>query len=319
MTRPGIVVLDGYTLNPGDLTWSPLEDLGDCTIYDRSAPDEVAARIGQAEIVLTNKTPVSRETIAGAGQLRCVGVMATGYNVVDVDAAAEKGIVVTNVPTYGTSSVAQMVFAHVLNLTHRVGDHAADVRRGKWASAIDWCYWDSPLVELAGLTMGVVGLGRIGSAVAKLAQAFDMKVLAATEPPVAAPDYVRLVDIDALFRESDIVTLHCPLTAQTERLVNRQRLGQMKRTAFLINTGRGGLVDEEALAWALDEGRIAGAGLDVLCQEPPRPDHRLTKMPNCFITPHIAWATASSRKRLLAAVADNVAAYLSGTPKNRVN
>ncbi len=319
MSRPKIVILDGYALNPGDLSWQGLQDLGQCTVHDRTAPDDVAARVGEAEIVLTNKGLVSRQTIDLATGLRYVGVMATGYNVVDVEAAAERGIVVTNVPTYGTSSVAQMVLAHLLNLTQRVGDHSAAIHKGRWASAPDWCYWDSPLVELAGLTMGVVGFGRIGGAVARLAHAFEMKVLAATEPVVPVPDYVRLVDRDTLFSQSDVVSLHCPLTPDTDRLVNRHRLSQMKRSAFLINTGRGGLVDEEALAWALGEGRIAGAGLDVLCQEPPRADHPLTQLPNCFVTPHIAWATASSRKRLLEAVTDNVEAFLAGKPRNRVN
>ncbi|NLS91558.1 MAG: D-2-hydroxyacid dehydrogenase [Planctomycetaceae bacterium] len=319
MSRPQIVILDDYALNPGDLSWQRLQDLGDCTIYDRTPPADVADRIQDAEIVLTNKGLVTREAIARAPNLRYVGVMATGYNVVDIEAAAEKGIIVTNVPTYGTSSVAQMVFAHLLNLTQRVGDHSAAIHQGKWAAAADWCYWDSPLIELAGLTMGIVGFGRIGQAVAKLADAFEMKVLAVTEPVVPVPDYVRLVDLDTLFRESDAITLHCPLTPQTDRLVNRERLEKMKRTAFLINTGRGPLVDEEALARALGEQRIAGAGLDVLCQEPPPADHPLTQLENCFVTPHIAWATASSRRRLLDAVVDNVAAFLAGRTQNRVN
>ncbi len=319
MPRPQIVILDGYALNPGDLNWQRLQDLGDCTIYERTPPDDVAARIESADIVLTNKGLVTRETIASSPKLRYVGVMATGYNVVDVEAAAETEIVVTNVPTYGTTSVAQMVFAHLLNLTQRVGDHSAAVHQGKWAASADWCYWDSPLVELAGLTMGIVGFGRIGQAVAKLAHAFEMNVLTMTEPVVPVPDYVRLVDLDTLFTESDVVTLHCPLTPATDGLVNRERLGKMKRTAYLINTGRGPLVDEEALAWALREERIVAAGLDVLCQEPPPENHPLTQLKNCFVTPHIAWATASSRKRLLDTVTDNVAAFLAGQPTNQVN
>jgi glycerate dehydrogenase len=319
MSRPRIVILDGYALNPGDLSWQRLRDLGDCTIHDRTPAEEVADRIQDAEIVLTNKGLVTREAIGRASNLRYVGVMATGYNVVDIEAAAEKGIVVSNVPTYGTSSVAQMVFAHLLNLTQRVGDHSAAIHKGKWAAANDWCYWDSPLIELAGLTMGIVGFGRIGQAVAKLAHAFEMNVLAMTEPAVPVPDYVRLVDLDTLFRESDVVTLHCPLTPATDRLVNRERLEKMKPAAFLINTGRGPLVDEEALASALREERIAGAGLDVLCREPPPEDHPLTQLKNCFVTPHIAWATASSRRRLLDSVIDNVAAFLAGQPQNQVN
>jgi glycerate dehydrogenase len=279
----------------------------------------VAERIADAEIVLTNKGLVSRDVIASATRLRYVGVMATGYNVVDTEAAAKRDIVVTNVPTYGTASVAQMVFAHLLNLTQRVGDHSAAIHHGKWAAASDWCYWDTPLVELAGLTMGIVGFGRIGQAVAKLAHAFEMRVLAATQPVVPVPDYVRLVDLGELFLSSDVVTLHCPLTPETHGLAGRERLALMKSTAFLINTGRGPLVDEQALADALRDGRIAGAGLDVLCQEPPPQDHPLTGLDNCFVTPHIAWATASSRRRLLDTVVDNVAAFLDGRTQNQVN
>lgn len=319
MSRPTIVILDGYALNPGDLSWDRLQELGDCTIFERTTPEEVAERIADAEIVLTNKGLVSRDVIASATRLRYVGVMATGYNVVDTEAAAKRDIVVTNVPTYGTASVAQMVFAHLLNLTQRVGDHSAAIHQGKWAAASDWCYWDSPLVELAGLTMGIVGFGRIGQAVAKLAHAFEMRALTATQPVVPVPDYVRLVDLEEVFRTSDVVTLHCPLTPETDGLAGRERLALMKSTAFLINTGRGPLVDEQALADALRDGRIAGAGLDVLCQEPPPKDHPLTGLDNCFVTPHIAWATAASRRRLLDTVINNVAAFLEGRTQNRVN
>lgn len=270
MSRPEIVILDGYALNPGDLDWERLRELGNCTIYDRTPPDEVALRVASAQIVLTNKAQVTRQTIASAAALRYVGVMATGYNVVDVEAASEKGIVVTNVPTYGTSSVAQMVFAHLLNLTQRVGDHSAAIRRGKWAAAADWCYWDSPLVELAGLAMGIVGFGRIGQAVARLAQAFEMRMLAMTEPVVPVPEYVSLVDLDTLFRQSDVVTLHCPLTPETHGLVNRRRLEQMKPTAFVINTGRGALVDEEALARASGKGELPAPASTCSARNHPR-------------------------------------------------
>lgn len=314
-----IVVLDGYTLNPGDLSWWELEALGPCTIYDRSSPEEVVPRARDAEIVLTNKVVLSREVIGQLERLRYIGVLATGYNVVDVDAARQRGILVTNVPTYGSASVAQMTFAHLLNLAQHVGQHAASVAAGRWSASVDWCYWDYPLVELAGLTMGIVGLGRIGQATARLALAAGMEVLACDVQPIVPPPGVGVVDLDTLFRRSDVVCLHCPLTPATERLVNRQRLAQMKPSAFLINTSRGGLVDEQALAEALNRGQIAGAGLDVLSAEPPAPDNPLLKAKNCYITPHIAWATKAARQRLLRIVVENVRGFLAGRPQNVVN
>jgi glycerate dehydrogenase len=318
-TNVAIVVLDSFCLNPGDLSWEPLEELGECTIHERTPASQLRERVHDAEIVLTNKAPLSRDVLAGHPRLKYVGVTATGYNIVDVVAARELGIAVTNVPSYGTASVAQMVFAHILNLTQRVGDHAEAVRQGRWASSPDWCFWDFPLLELDGMTLGIIGYGRIGQAVAKLARAFGMQVLAHNRSPIEDAEGVRAVDLDMIFRESDILSLHCPLTDETKRLVNRQRLAAMKPTALLINTSRGPLVDERALADALNAGQMAGAGLDVLDDEPPAADNPLYSAKNCYITPHIAWATRASRQRLLDAAVENVAAYLRGTPQNVVN
>jgi len=315
-----IVVLDGYTLNPGDLSWSELESLGDCTVHDRTPAGDAAARAEGAEIVLTNKTALTRETIDALPALRYIGVLATGYNVVDVDAAGERQIPVTNVPTYGTRSVAQMVFAHVLNLVQQVAHHAHTVRDGRWVRSDDFCYWDDPLEELEGKVMGIVGYGRIGKSTAQLALAFGMHVL--VHDPVMSEELplgITSVDLDTVFRESDVITLHCPLTDTNTAFVNARVLSMMKPTAFLINTSRGPLVDEPALAEALNTEQIAGAGLDVLSTEPPAEDNPLLTAKNCFITPHIAWATRSARSRLLSAAVDNVRAFLEGTPKNVVN
>ncbi len=314
-----LVVLDGYTLNPGDLSWDRLLALGNCSIYDRTAPESIVEEASEAELVLTNKAVLSREVIQSLPRLRYIGVMATGYNVVDLQAARERGITVTNVPIYGTASVAQMVFAHIFHFTQHVGHHSRAVHEGRWSSAIDWCFWDYPLAELAGMRMGIVGFGRIGQATAKLADAFGMKVLVSTRTKADMPDYVEAVDLDTLFRESDIVSLHCPLTDETANLVNAARLQQMKPTALLINTSRGPLIDETSLANALRHREISGAGLDVLSVEPPSADHPLLGIENCVITPHIAWATRSARSRLLDAVVENVAAFLAGNPQNVVN
>lgn len=314
-----IVVLDGYTLNPGDLCWDELKALGATTIYDRSAAEEIVPRAKEAEIVLTNKALLSRGVLAQLPKLKYIGVLATGYNVVDVQAARERGILVSNVPTYGTASVAQMVFAHLLNLTQRVAHHARTVAEGQWSKSVDWCYWDSPLVELAEQTMGIVGFGRIGQATARIALALGMSVLAYDTQPIAPSPGISGADLETLFRESDVVSLHCPLTPKTERLINRDRLAQMKPSAVLINTSRGGLVDEPALADALNRGQIAGAGLDVLSTEPPRPDNPLLTAKNCFVTPHLAWATRAARQRLLRIVVQNLRTYLAGQPENVVN
>jgi glycerate dehydrogenase len=315
-----IVVLDGYTLNPGDLSWEGLRALGPCEIYDRTFPDQVPDRMADAHIALTNKALVARTAIEQSAQLRYIGVLATGYNIVDVEAAAERGIPVANVPTYGSRSVAQHVFAHVLAFAHHIEHHARSVVEGRWSASPDFCYWDHPLIELAGKTMGIVGFGRIGRATAELALAFGMNVVAHDPvPPADLPPGIRLAGLEDVFRESDFLSLHCPLAPQTERVVNAQRLALMKPTAVLINTGRGPLVDEQALAAALREGRIAAAGLDVLATEPPPRDNPLLTARNCLITPHIAWATKEARARLMQIVVDNVRAFLDGRPQNVVN
>jgi glycerate dehydrogenase len=311
------VVIDGYALNPGDLSWRDLEEFGECAVYDRTAPEQVLERAADAEAILTNKVVLSRELIAGLPWLKYIGVTATGYNIIDVEAARERGIRVTNVPGYSTKSVAQMVFALLLEMTQQVGHHARLVAEGRWSSSPDFCFWERPLVELDGLTMGVVGFGQIGQAVAKLARAFGMRVLVNTEHPeryreAAAGMDVRFADLETLFDHSDVISLHCPLTPATAGLVGAERLALMKPSAFLINTSRGPLIDETALAAALSEGRLAGAG------EPPPADGPLQGAPNCFITPHIAWATRSARERLLATVVANIRAFVAGKPKNVV-
>ena len=314
-----IVVLDGYALNPGDLSWGELEALGDCTVHDRTPPGQVVERARGAGAVLINKVALTRAVLAALPELRYVGVLATGYNVVDVAAARERGVVVTNVPAYGTASVAQMVFAHLLELTHNVGLHAQSVRRGDWTRCPDFCYWLRPPVELAGMTMGIVGFGRIGRQVAGAALAFGMKVLAYDALPGGSVPGVEMADLDRLFRESDVVTLHCPLTPETQGLVDARRLALMKPTAFLINTSRGPVVDEPALAQALNSGKLAGAGVDVLGVEPPPPDSPLPAAANCNVTPHIAWASQAARRRLLSVAVGNLRAFQAGSPVNVVS
>jgi len=314
-----IIVLDGFTLNPGDLSWDELKSLGDCNIYDRTPPEEVVRRGADADVVLTNKTPVTRDSILALSRLKYIGVLATGYNIVDIAAARERNIPVTNVPTYGTRSVAQHTFALLLELTQHAGHHARTVRDGRWTKSPDFCYWDYPLVELDGLTMGIVGYGRIGNAVAGLAVASGMKVLAASATPKSTSGNIHFIDLEILFRQSDVVSLHCPLTPQTKNLVNQERLALMKPTAFLLNTSRGPLIDEHALADALNSGRIAGAAVDVLSVEPPPADNPLLHAKNCLVTPHIAWATRAARARLMQIAVANVRAFLEGKPQNVVN
>jgi glycerate dehydrogenase len=314
-----VVVLDGFTLNPGDLSWAELEALGPCAVFDRTPPGEVLARAAEAEIVLTNKTLLDRETIQHLSRLRYIGVLATGTNIVDLAAARARGIPVTNVPTYGTRSVAQLTFALLLELAQHVGHHAGTVREGRWTRNADWCYWDFPLIELEGLTLGIVGFGRIGRAVSVLGVAFGMKVLAVDPSAGATPPGVSLVELDTLFRESDVVSLHCPLTPETAQLVNARRLSLMKPGAFLLNTSRGPLVDEAALAKALNSGGLAGAAVDVLSVEPPPADNPLLTARNCIITPHIAWATRAARSRLMHLAIGNVRGFLEGKPQNVVN
>lgn len=312
-----IVVLDGYTTNSGDLSWGELESLGDCAVYDRTCPDDIIKRSLGADAVVTNKTVLTKEIIEQLPGLKYIGLLSTGVNAVDLSVASGRGITVTNVPAYSTASVVQMVFAHLLNFTQRVAVHADGVRSGRWVESKDFCYWDYPLTELAGKVFGIVGYGQIGRSVARVAGSFGMKAVVNIRQGDSVPEHgVRFVGLDELLSESDVVSLHCPLTSGTERLINAERIALMKKTAFLINTGRGGLVDEQALADALNGERIAGAGLDVLSSEPPRKDNPLLMAKNCTITPHIAWATKSARERLIHAVAENLKAFLSGVPRN---
>ena len=314
-----IVILDAYGMNPGDMSWKPLAELGDLVVYDRTSPDDVVNRAAGAEIVLTNKTVIDCAAISKLPDLKYIGVLATGYNVVDIDAARSRGIIVTNIPAYSTASVAQMVFAHLLAITNRVEHYAEDNRAGRWTHCPDFCYWDEPLHELAGKTFGIVGLGNIGQAVSRVALAFGMKVKAFTSKDASQlPEGVTKAGLDELFADCDVVSLHCPLTVDTKHLVNSARLAMMKPTAILINTGRGPLVDDRALADALNSHRIHAAGIDVMTTEPPAFDNPLLSARNCFITPHQAWATAEARARLLDIAAGNIRAYLSGEPRNNV-
>jgi glycerate dehydrogenase len=314
-----IVVLDSYTLNPDDLSWAGLQRLGTCRIYDRTPAEKVIERAKDAEILIINKIVISKRVIAQLPKLHYIGLCSTGYNVVDTEAAAHQKIAVTNVPAYSTDSVAQLVFAHLLNLCQHVSEHSESVKRGDWTNAPDFCYWNFPLIELDGLTMGIIGMGQIGQAVARIAQQFGMKIFYHDLKTLSdiEKDY-RSVDLDTIFRESDVVMLHCPLTPETSQLVNAERLSRMKSSAFLINTSRGQLIDEDALAEALNHEKIAGAGLDVLSDEPPRPDNPLLTAKNCYITPHIAWATRAARQRLMNAVVNNLRAFLKGKPINLV-
>jgi glycerate dehydrogenase len=315
-----LVVLDGYTMNPGDLAWDELKSLGHCEVFDRTAPDQVLTRAAEAEIVLTNKVVLDRETIIALPKLRYIGVLATGYNVVDTVAARERGMVVTNVPNYSTRSVAQLTFALLLELAHHVGHHAQSVREGHWTRSADFCYWDFPLLELDGLTFGIVGFGRIGREVAKLAQAFGMRVLVHSRTkPAQLPAGIEFVPVESLLQRSDIVSLHCPLTPETKFFIHAARLAMMKPSAFLINTGRGPLIDDAALADALNTGRLAGAAIDVLSTEPPPASNPLLTALNCIITPHIGWATRAARQRLMRIAAANIRTFLAGTPQNVVN
>jgi glycerate dehydrogenase len=315
-----IVVLDGYTLNPGDLSWDALKALGELTVHDRTAPEEIVDRAKDAEIVLTNKTRLNREVIRKLPRARYVGVLATGYDVVNLHEAGKRGIVVTNVPDYASPSVAQHVFALILDHANHVGLHAHSVRKGDWPKRKDFSYWIRPIEELEGRTFGIVGLGRIGMRAARIAQSFGMRVIAYSDPPPSpAPEGIALVGLDDLFAQSDILSLHCPLTPTTEHLVNAERLARMKPTAWLVNTARGALVDEEALASALNENRLACALLDVLTVEPPDKRNPLLKAKNCWITPHQSWASQAARRRLMAAAVENLRAFLNGRPINVVN
>jgi glycerate dehydrogenase len=314
-----IVILDGFTANPGDLSWKGLEELGTLTVYDRTRPEETVARAADAEIILTNKVIISREVMAQLPQLKYIGVLATGYNVVDIEAAHEHDIIVTNVPAYSTESVAQMVFAHLLTVTNRTEHYALQNRQGRWTKNPDFCYWDFSHMELAGKTFGIVGLGNIGRRVAEIALAFGMQVKALTSKSAnALPAGIEKADLEELLASSDIISLHCPLTDSTRHLINRETLSLMRPSAILINTGRGPLVDDQAVAYALAEGQLAAFCADVLTEEPPKADNPLLSQPNAFITPHIAWATEEARSRLLQVAISNVRAFLNAKPQNVV-
>lgn len=314
-----IVVLDGHALNPGDLSWAELEALGPCAIYSRTKAEQLLERARDAELVLTNKVRLGASELAALTSLRYVGVLATGYDVVDVQAASARGICVSNVPAYGTPSVAQHAFALLLELCNRVGLHAEAARAGRWSASGEFSHAESPLLELSGRTFGIVGLGKVGSAVATIASAFGMRVIAASARPQPSGSIATLLPLDEVIAQADVLSLHCPLTPQTARLIDAARLARMKPDALLINTARGGLIDEVALLAALRDGRIAGAALDVLGREPPPPDHPLLHEPRCLVTPHIAWATHAARSRLLAVAVDNVRAFLAGAPRNLVS
>ncbi len=314
-----IVALDGYAANPGDLSWDELKALGECVIYDRTAPEEVLERAADAEVVLTNKVVITAEMMAALPQLKYIGVMATGYNIVDIDAARERGIIVTNIPSYSTASVAQMVFAHILNIAQQVQHHSEAVHQGRWTSSKDFCFWDTPLIELRGKKIGIVGLGNTGYTTARIAIGFGMEVYAYTsKSSFQLPPEIKKMELDQLFSECDIISLHCLLTDKTRELVNAARLKLMKPTAILINTGRGQLVNEQDLADALNNGQIYAAGLDVLSQEPPKADNPLLTARNCYITPHIAWASAAARERLMGILLDNLKGYMEGKVINNV-
>ena len=313
-----IVVLDGFCLNPSDLDWSVFEQFGELKVYDRTPANLTVERSKNADVLLTNKTVLNAENMSQMPNLKYVGVLATGYNVVDLQYAASRGIVVTNIPAYSTASVAQMVFAHILNITNSVEHHSQLVHNGAWSSSIDFCFWDRPQVELAGKTIGLVGLGNTGMATARIALAFGMKVIAVTSK-TNLPDGVKSVSYNELWQQSNIISLHCPLSDNTRHLINAAVLAQMKPTAILINTGRGPLIDEQALADALNTGRIAAAAVDVLSTEPPTADNPLLTARNCQITPHIAWATFEARQRLMSIAAGNLKAFVEGKAVNVVN
>ena len=315
-----IVVLDGYAANPGDLSWEGLKTLGECTIYDRTAPEEVLERAAGAEAILTNKVVITAEQMTALPDLKYIGVLATGYNIIDITAARERGIVGTNIPAYSPPSVGQMVFAHILNITQQVQHHSEEVRKGRWTNNADFCFWDTPLIELRDKKIGLVGLGNTGYTTARVAIGFGMQVYALTSKShFQLPPEIKKMDLDQLFSECDIISLHCPLTPETHELVNARRLALMKPNAILINTGRGPLVNEQDLADALNSGKIYAAGVDVLSSEPPRADNPLLTAKNCYITPHIAWASTEARERLMNIAISNLQAYISGTPENVVN
>jgi len=316
-----IVVLDGYTLNPGDLSWERLEMLGDLSVYDRTMPGQIMERIAGSEIVLTNKSIITADHMKSNPSIKMIGVLATGYNVLDLDYATKAGIKVTNVPAYSTKSVAQLVFAMIMTFCHRIEMHDNSVKMGEWVASKDFSYWKSPLHELSGKTMGIIGYGNIGKKVAEIALAFDMNVLIYSRHPKREleTEQLKFADLEDLYRKSDFLSLHIPLNDETKLIINRDNLAKMKANVFLVNTGRGGLIDEKALAEALNSGIIAGAGVDVVSIEPMTEDNPLLKAKNIFITPHIAWATLEARTRLMNCAIDNVEAFILGQPQNVIN
>jgi glycerate dehydrogenase len=320
MQKQSITILDGYTLNPGDLSWDTLRSLAPCDIHDRTQPQEILQRAAEASILLTNKVVINQSTLQQLPHLKYIGVLATGYNVVDIPAATQMGIAVTNVPAYSTASVAQLVFSLLFELTFQTAHHARRVREGAWSQCPDFTFRDTPLTELQGKSLGILGFGRIGRAVAKIGHALGMNVLVTTRTrPEASGTPIEYVSLDLLLRRSDVLSLHCPLTPATDRIINETSLAHMKPSAYLINTARGPLLDESAVARALHENRLAGAGLDVLSQEPPTASNPLLTAPRCLITPHIGWATLAARQRLMAEATNNVRAFLEGSPVNVVN
>lgn len=316
-----IVVLDGYTLNPGDITWEELEKLGELKVYDRSREDLVIDRVGDAEVVFTNKTPLSKDALKKMTNLKFIGVLATGFNIVDVDAAKELGIVVTNIPTYGTDAVSQMAIALLLGICHHVGEHNESVKRGEWANNLDWCYWNYPLIELAGKTMGIIGYGRIGQGTGRIAQALGMNVIAYDQYKNQALEgnTMKYVELDELMAKSDVITLHCPLFESTKGIINENTISKMKDGVKIINNSRGPLIVEEDLAKALNSGKVGAAAVDVVSTEPIKMDNPLLKAKNCIITPHISWAPKESRERLMNIAIENLKQFLAGKSVNVVN
>jgi len=315
-----IVVLDGYTLNPGDLNWKGFEELGEFTVYDRTPEEEILNRIGDAEIVITNKTPITAELLTKCPNIKYIGCLSTGYNVVDIDAAKERGIPVTNIPAYGTHAVAQFAIALLLEVCNQVGHHNSAVQSGKWQTSLDFCFWDTPLVELDGKTMGLIGFGRIGQATGRIAKALGMNVIAYNKGYSTTDEEIATyVSLDELYAQSDIISLHCPQLPSTEGIINKESLGKMKDGVIIINTSRGSLIVEEDLAKALDEGKVRGAAVDVVSVEPIKADNPLLKAKNCIITPHIAWASKESRQRLMDIAVSNLKSFKEGNPVNVVN
>jgi glycerate dehydrogenase len=316
-----IVVLDGYTENPGDLSWEGLESLGDLTVYDRTIEADIVGRINNAEIVISNKVPLDRKTIITCPKMRYIGVLATGFNVVDIGAAKERGVIVTNIPAYGTAAVAQFAIALLLEICHHVGHHSEAVRQGRWSSNPDFCFWDHPLIELAGKTMGIIGFGRIGQNVARIAVALGMNILAydAQRDPSVENDHCRYVELHEVLSQSDVISLHAPLTSETKGIINGESIGKMKDGVIILNNSRGQLIVETDLKEALDLGKVSAAGLDVVSSEPINNDNPLLQARNCIITPHISWASKESRQRLMDIAVENLSSFLAGSPINVVN